>query len=146
MKGWVAQVRKGLVEFCVLAALRDGEAYGYELLQKLGRAACLAISESTVYPILARLAEEGMVNVRTAPSPAGPPRRYYRLTPAGAARLESMRGYWAEVRDAVDALAQAGSRAAPPRAVTTRPPVPAAPPRRMVEEDDEARPAAPRRS
>jgi PadR family transcriptional regulator, regulatory protein PadR len=136
MKGWVAQVRKGLVELCVLAALRDGEAYGYELLQKLGRAECLAISESTVYPILARLAEEGMVNVRTAPSPAGPPRRYYRLTPAGAARLESMRGYWAEVRDAVDALAQAGPprEPSPRHPAPTRPSAPAPPIRRTAEE------------
>ena len=109
MKSWVAQVRKGLVEFCVLAALRDGEAYGYEILQRLGRVDCLAISESTVYPILARLAEDGMVRVRTARSPAGPPRRYYRITPAGAGRLAEMAGYWKDMRSAVDSLLKGGS-------------------------------------
>ena len=59
MRTWVAQMRKGLVEFCVLAAVKDREAYGYEILQRLGRADALAISESAVYPILARLTAEG---------------------------------------------------------------------------------------
>lgn len=104
MKSWVAQLRKGLVELCVLAALRGREAYGYEILQRLGKSPSLSISESTVYPILARLAQEGLVKVRVEPSPAGPPRRYYRLTPAGGARLEEMAGYWRQMNVAVDAL------------------------------------------
>ena len=129
MKSWAAQVRKGLVECCVLAVLQDGEAYGYEILQRLGRADVLAISESTVYPILARLAAEGMVSVRPAPSPAGPPRRYYRLTLAGRARLEEMRTHWVDLRNAVDALMS--RRPAPPAATQPAPversPTPAKP-------------------
>jgi PadR family transcriptional regulator PadR len=97
-------MRKGLVELCVLAVVKDGEAYGYEILQRLGRAESLSISESAVYPILARLTEEGALKVRTTPSPAGPPRRYYRLTPAGAERLAEMSGYWRDIVTAVDAL------------------------------------------
>lgn len=104
MRSWVAQMRKGLVELCVLSALRDEEAYGYQILQRLSEIDCLAISESTVYPILARLAEEGYVNVRVAPSPAGPPRRYYRLTRLGQSRLREMVGYWGEIKTAVDKL------------------------------------------
>lgn len=107
MRTWVAQLRKGLVELCVLAALKDREAYGYEILQRLGRAETLSISESAVYPILARLTEEGALKVRAAPSPAGPPRRYYRLTPAGAARLAEMGEYWRDIVTAVDALFEA---------------------------------------
>jgi PadR family transcriptional regulator PadR len=104
VKAWVAQMRKGLVELCVLSALREGEAYGYQILQRLATADCLAFGESSVYPILARLTEEGFVKVRTAPSPAGPPRRYYRLTSLGHSRLREMRSYWGEVQTAVDKL------------------------------------------
>lgn len=110
MKSWVAQLRKGLVELCVMAALRRGEAYGYEILQRLGRSQSLAIGESTVYPILARLAQEGMVKVRVEPSPAGPPRRYYRLTPAGEKRLDEMAGYWRQINSAVDGLFRDSAR------------------------------------
>jgi len=106
MKVWVAQVRKGLVELCLMAALEGGEAYGYELLQRLARAEGLAITESTVYPILARLTEEGLLTVRAAPSPAGPPRRYYRLTRIGRARLREMTAYWKEIRASVETLTQ----------------------------------------
>lgn len=108
MRSWVAQVRKGLVEFCVLAALRDGEAYGYQLLQRLAQTDCLAFSESTVYPVLARLAEGGMVKVRVGPSPSGPPRRYYQLTAEGRARLAGMNDYWSTVCNAIEELQQEG--------------------------------------
>jgi len=104
MRTWVSQLRKGLVELCVMGALDNGEAYGYQILQRLGRAPNLAITESTVYPILARLAKERLLEVRTAPSPAGPPRRYYRLTAGGRRRLDEMRRYWADLSGAVDDL------------------------------------------
>lgn len=104
MKSWVAQVRKGLVELCVLAALDQGEAYGYQLLQRLAAVKGLAITESTVYPILSRLTEDGLLTVRAALSPAGPPRRYYRLTPAGRARMKEMSQYWGQIELSVAEL------------------------------------------
>ena len=105
MRSWVAQLRKGLVELCVMAALRQGEAYGYQILQRLGQVEGLAVTESTVYPILARLArDDGLVKVRAAPSPAGPPRRYYRLTALGRSRLREMTGHWQDIQLAVDQL------------------------------------------
>ena len=91
-----------------MAALRQGEAYGYELLQKLAGVDGLAITESTVYPILSRLKKEGSVKVRVAPSPAGPPRRYYRLTGLGRARLNQMERYWNEIQTSANALLQGG--------------------------------------
>ena len=106
MRAWIAQVRKGLVELCVMAALRDGEAYGYELLQRLSNADGLAITESTVYPILSRLTREGWVKVRAARSPAGPPRRYYRLTPLGLRRVKQMEEYWGDVQTSMNSLLQ----------------------------------------
>ena len=110
MREWVVQMRKGLVELCVLAALREGEAYGYQILQKLGQAESLGISESTVYPVLARLAADKMVRVRSGPSPNGPPRRYYRLTPLGVARLNEMAACWKQVGSAVDDLVKGEKR------------------------------------
>ena len=104
MRTWVSQLRKGVVELCVVGALADGEAYGYQILQRLRKAERLAITESTVYPILVRLAKEGLVEVRVAPSPAGPPRRYYRLTTSGRGRLEEMRRHWDELNVAVNDL------------------------------------------
>ena len=104
MQSWTVQIRKGLIELCVMAALREGETYGYQLLQRLRNIAALSISESTVYPLLARLTREGMVTVRDAPSPTGPPRRYYRLTPLGRSRLRQMENHWQSVQNNVSAL------------------------------------------
>ena len=77
---WSTQLRKGLAELCVLAAVRSlGEAYGYQLVQFLQNHNGLQLTESTVYPLLARLSREGCLSVTSVPSPSGPPRRYYRL-------------------------------------------------------------------
>ena len=104
---WVSQLRKGLVDLLVLAALRQQEVYGYQLLQRLAALDGLALTESTLYPVLARLAADHLVAVRQVPSPAGPPRRYYRLTPTGTKRLEDMLAHWRQVNASIDALANA---------------------------------------
>ena len=109
MKSWLAQVHKGLVELCVMSVLREQEAYGYQLLQRLQSSPGLAISESTVYPILARLTREGLLTVRDAPSPAGPTRRYYSLTRSGGARLSEMAAAWAEIESSVGDLVNGSS-------------------------------------
>lgn len=101
---WTTQFRKGLVELCVLATLGRGEAYGYQIVEQLNRAAGLATTESTVYPLLTRLERDGLLTVRSAVSPAGPPRRYYRLTAAGQQRLRNMARYWFEIQDSINAL------------------------------------------
>lgn len=103
-RAWISQLRKGLVELLVLAALRQREAYGYELLQRLARLEGLTLTESTLYPVLARLAEERHVAVRQEPSPAGPPRRYYRLTASGRARLGEMVAHWRQVNGSIENL------------------------------------------
>ncbi len=104
MRAWIAQVRKGLVEFCILAVLRRGEAYGYQLLQELANVEGLALTESTVYPMLSRLQHDGWISVRAAPSPSGPPRRYYRLTALGESRLRDMEAYWEQIQRATNSL------------------------------------------
>ncbi len=75
--GWETQVRKGVVELAALATLARGESYGYRVVEQLrGLRGLERISESTVYPLLTRLAREGLLAVRAEPSPAGPVRRY----------------------------------------------------------------------
>jgi PadR family transcriptional regulator PadR len=103
---WITQFRKGLVELCVLAVLRDEEAYGYQIVERLGRVAGLEVTESTVYPVLARLARDRCVTIRTAPSPAGPPRRYYHLSDAGRKRLQEMISHWQAIQYSVNQLIQ----------------------------------------
>lgn len=104
MQGWITQLRKGLVELCVMRLLDSHEAYGYQILQQLNAATGLELTESTLYPVLARLARDALVKAREAPSPTGPPRRYYCLTATGKSRLAELTSQWIGVRDAVDHL------------------------------------------
>lgn len=93
-----------MIELAVLACLDDGEAYGYQLLQTLRTAANLPVTESTLYPLLAKLTRQRLLTVRAAPSPHGPPRRYYRLTQAGRDRLKQLTRMWQATRDSIDRL------------------------------------------
>lgn len=104
VKDWITQLRKGLLELCVLNLLAHGEAYGYEIAQRLKALDILAVTESTLYPILARLLEEGLLTVRTSTSSDGPPRRYFSLTPAGRERLAEMNAYWGHLHEVIARL------------------------------------------
>ena len=88
----------------MLAALRDAEGYGFELVRTLADADGLLTSEGTIYPLLARLRRDGLVKTNWRESTAGPPRRYYSLTTDGRAALERFTRDWARFRDAVDEL------------------------------------------
>jgi len=74
--------------------LAQGENYGYQIVQSLARIPELAVNESTVYPILARLEKEGHLRIRVAPSPGGPPRRYFALTQQGQTYTRELNAYW----------------------------------------------------
>jgi PadR family transcriptional regulator, regulatory protein PadR len=99
-----SQLRRGTVEYCVLALLRDGERYGFELVRELADVDGLVTSEGTIYPLLSRLRRDGLVESSWQESPSGPPRRYYRLTDSGRASLDEFRREWRRFRDAVDTL------------------------------------------
>ena len=101
----ISQLRRGVLEFCVLALLRDGERYSYELVRALGDADGLVTTEGTLYPLLCRLRREGVVETTWRESPSGPPRRYYRLTPEGKKRLAPLRREWRAFFLALDQLA-----------------------------------------
>jgi len=104
MRPWTSQLKKGLVELAILAALRDGEAYGYQLLQRINLDEKFSLTESTVYPLLARLTKEKLLSVRVGPSPNGPPRRYYQLTAAGQTRLNEMVQEWQQLNNSINQL------------------------------------------
>jgi PadR family transcriptional regulator PadR len=104
----LSQMRRGAVEYCVLALLRDRERYGFELARLLGSADGLLTSEGTLYPLLARLRGLRLVTTSWQESNQGPPRRYYRLTEDGARALEGFQLQWERFRDAVDAMLGGG--------------------------------------
>jgi PadR family transcriptional regulator, regulatory protein PadR len=103
--GFGSQLRRGVIEFCVLALLAQREQYGFELVQNLSTADGLLISEGTIYPLLSRLRREGLVETDWRESTSGPPRKYYRLTPTGLETLTLYRRHWEHVRNAVDIIA-----------------------------------------
>jgi PadR family transcriptional regulator PadR len=86
----VTQLRKGILELAVLAALYQRSHYGYSLVRGLTGSGSVEIKEGTVYPILARLAREGLVISAWVESSQGPPRKYYELNAAGRAACESL--------------------------------------------------------
>lgn len=97
-----SQLRKGVLEYCVLGLLRDGPRYGVELLSALGSVEVMTTSQGTIYPLLSRLRREGLVETSWQESPSGPPRRYYELTSSGHAALTEFATVWPHFRDAVD--------------------------------------------
>jgi PadR family transcriptional regulator PadR len=107
MAAWISQLRKGLVEFCILLVLGGEESYGYSLVQRLRELPNLNFTEGTVYPALARLIEDGLIRVTERPSPLGPPRRYLSLTASGRNRLKEMSDHWLKVCTSVETLMQA---------------------------------------
>jgi len=98
----LAQMRKGTLQYCVLALLADDERYGFDLVRALAETDGMVTSEGTIYPLLARLRRDGLVETTWRESSSGPPRRYYRLTKAGRAALGTFRDEWGRFRDAVD--------------------------------------------
>jgi PadR family transcriptional regulator PadR len=105
----LSQLRRGTIEFCVLALLRGQERYGFELVRTLSSVDGMVTSEGTIYPLLTRLRREGLVTTSWRESESGPPRRYYRLTPAGRSALATFSKDWARFRDAVDSLLEEGN-------------------------------------
>ena len=90
---WTVQVRKGLLELCVLNALDGKERYGYELVKKLMEIPGLGVTEGTLYPLLSRLRVQGLVNTRLEESSEGPARKYYNLSKEGRKIMAVMNQY-----------------------------------------------------
>ena len=92
----VAQMRRGVLPYCVLAMVRDKERYGFELVQSLASIDGMVTGEGTIYPILNRLRAEGLVQSQWVEAEAGHPRKYYQLTQSGRERATRMAETWTE--------------------------------------------------
>jgi PadR family transcriptional regulator, regulatory protein PadR len=95
-----AQMRKGVLEYCILSILKDGEAYTSDILETLKDAKMLVV-EGTVYPLLTRLKNAGLLSYRWEESTSGPPRKYYELTETGRLFLKELDSTWDELIIAV---------------------------------------------
>src|SRR4051812_41307100 len=98
------QLLKGVLSLLLLHLLAERESYGYEVVQRLQAAGFADVLEGSVYPALARLQREGRVSTRLVPSPSGPARKYYHLTPAGRQALTDGTAAWARHTTGVGAV------------------------------------------
>lgn len=94
MDNWATQLRKGLLELCMVNLLAEDEIYGYDLVKRLSSVPGLMVTEGTVYPLLSRMRKSGLVESRLVESESGPARRYYTLSEQGKTSLDLMNRHW----------------------------------------------------
>jgi PadR family transcriptional regulator PadR len=100
----LSELRRGVLEHCVLAVVRDRESYGFDIVRVLSRTGGLVTSDGTIYPLLSRLRRDGLVSTTWRESDSGPPRRYYRVTTEGRRALDAFIHEWHDFRAAVDVV------------------------------------------
>ena len=100
-----SQMRKGVLEFCILSIIQKGEVYPSDIVEQM-KEANLHILEGTLYPLLTRLKNAGLLNYRWVESVSGPPRKYFVLTEEGNKAFEVLLKTWNEMADAVNQLTQ----------------------------------------
>ncbi len=98
-----SQMRKGVLEFCILSVIRRGEVYPSDIVDNL-KGADLNILEGTLYPLLTRLKNAELLTYRWVESNSGPPRKYFSMTDKGLAFYEELKKTWQELADAVEKL------------------------------------------
>lgn len=98
-----AQMRKSLLEFCILVVISEGRIYASDILKRLTDANMIIV-EGTLYPLLSRLRTEGMVEYEWEESRTGPPRKYYTLTKHGKAAVESLKESWTDLQTSISTL------------------------------------------
>jgi PadR family transcriptional regulator PadR len=96
------QLKKGVLELCVLALLSQSDSYAYEIAARLSEG--IGMGEGTIYPLMRRLQNEGLVETYLVESPAGPSRKYYRLTASGTASFAAQKEAWAAFSSAVHGI------------------------------------------
>ena len=105
LDNWATQIRKGVLELCILNVIRSGRLYGYDIVRRLRDVDGLVISEGTIYPILSRFKREGLVTTSIEESSQGPARKYYQLSDRGLQMLAAMNTHWSAIRSGIDAVA-----------------------------------------
>ena len=98
-----AQMRKGVLEFCILSILNKKEAYASSIIDEM-KSANMIVVEGTLYPLLIRLKNLGILSYRWEESTQGPPRKYYCITPAGRDQLNIMDETWKEMIETIETL------------------------------------------
>jgi PadR family transcriptional regulator, regulatory protein PadR len=101
-----ASIRKGLLEFLILKIVASDKVYVADMLQRLSTTE-FATQEGTLYPLLSKMRREGTVDYEWHESDAGPPRKYYKLTPKGKAQLDELNEYWAYINQTFENLGRA---------------------------------------
>jgi PadR family transcriptional regulator PadR len=96
-----SQMRKGILEYCILQIISQGSCYSSDILDRLKQAKLLVV-EGTLYPLLTRLKNGGLLSYRWEESKSGPPRKYFEITETGAVFLASLRSTWSELQFAVN--------------------------------------------
>ncbi len=107
-----SQMRKGVLEFCVLSVIKQGEAYPSDIIGKM-KSANFQMMEGTLYPLLTRLKNAGMVSYRWEESSSGPPRKYFNLTESGQAFYKELESTWNEMSAAVEAVKDQSNQPTP---------------------------------
>lgn len=97
-----SQLKRGTLELCALSVVSRGDCYGYELVNRISR--CMEITEGTIYPLMKRLKDGGLIESYIVESSEGPPRKYYRITDAGQAELARLSEEWFEFTSSVNEL------------------------------------------
>lgn len=98
-----SQMRKGMLEYCILLLLHKGKAYSSNIIQKLYDAHLIVV-EGTLYPLLNRLKNDGLLSYEWVESTQGPPRKYYKLTDDGGVFLRELEDAWDELNETVNQL------------------------------------------
>lgn len=107
----LSQLRRGALEYCVLALLAEHERYGFDLVRTLSSIDGMVTAEGTLYPLLSRLKKAGHVSTSWQESESGPPRKYYAATAKGRRALADFTAEWERFRDSVDTILSKGSAA-----------------------------------
>ena len=97
------QMRKGILELCILSIIKKGDCYSSDIIRELKKAEMIVV-EGTLYPLLTRLKNAGMLSYRWEESTSGPPRKYFDITPEGEAFLEELIQNWIKITQTVDQL------------------------------------------
>lgn len=105
---WNSQVRRGVLELCILGLIEQGPCYGYQIVTRLAESPQLAAGEGTIYPLMRRLKKDGWVETFWQESAAGPPRQYYQLAEPGRRALAAMRSEWGALVSAVNTFIEGG--------------------------------------
>ncbi len=97
-----SQMKRGTLELCALSVVNRGDCYGYELVNRISK--CMEITDGTIYPLMKRLKDSGLIDSYIVESTEGPPRKYYKITDDGKAELERLSEEWFEFVESINEL------------------------------------------